>query len=240
MSRSFRGRPTPDEEPEMVEEESDQEWANRTAQRYRDAGKPNAKKTPATQGKRGVTFSAFNKYGDDEMLAVDPAQVDIGKRLVAVLIDVFAGYLLGMFVNCIPFINMYIHDQLVMVVFLIVRDSLFGGRGVGKNLMGLQVVDIKTGEACSLIQSIKRNAIIFGPYMVLYFSNLALHIFPNELVSTVVTNALQGVGAVYTLGVIPYECYRVYSRVDGLRWGDQFAGTATIPADMDFSNPLSR
>lgn len=239
MSRSFRGRPTPDEEPEMAEEESDQEWASRQAERYRSARPAQSKTGRPSDGKR-ITFSKFNKYGDDEKLAIDPTQIDIGKRLVAGLIDVFAGYLVGMFVNCIPFINMYIHDQLVMVVFLLIRDSLFNGRGVGKNLMGLQVVDIKTGEPASLIQSIKRNIVVFGPYLMLYFVNIALHLVPNDTVSSVVTSAMQGIGAIYTLGVIPYEVYRVYSRVDGLRWGDQFAGTATIPADMDFSNPMSR
>ena len=170
----------------------------------------------------------------------EPRQIDLGKRLVAGLIDVMAGYVLGLAASCIPFVNTYIHDQLALVGFLVIRDALFNGRGVGKNLMGLQVVDIKNGMPASFLQSIKRNMVVFGPYLALYLVNLLLKIVPNEMVGTVVTNVVTGLGQLYTLAVIPYEAWRVCSRADGLRWGDKVAGTRIVQADMDFSNPLSR
>jgi uncharacterized RDD family membrane protein YckC len=223
MSRSFSGPPDPEDD--------------KQAEQVSESMPPAEETAPLS---RRLNFSSINKYRDDEHLAVEPVQVGIGKRLVAGVIDVMAGYLLQLVVNCIPLINVYIHDQLPLVGFLIVRDALFNGRGVGKNLMGLQVVDIKTGQPASFLQSIKRNMVVFGPYVALYLVNLLVAIVPNEMVTSVVTNVVTGAGSVYTLAVIPYEVWRVYSRADGLRWGDQFAGTATIPADMDFSNPLSK
>jgi hypothetical protein len=154
--------------------------------------------------------------------------------------DAIYDYLKQIVENCIPYVNMVIHDFLPMVGFLMVRDALFNGRGIGKNLMGLQVVDLKTGRPASFIQSIKRNIVVFGPYMSLYVVNMLLRIMPNDMVSSVVTTVVVGAGQIYTLAVIPYEAWRVYSRSDGLRWGDQFAGTSLVLADMDFSNPLSK
>lgn len=221
MSRSFRGRLEPDDD--------------------RPAGPdPGSRPQDGAGPTRRINFSSLNKYSDDEPLAIEPVQVDLGKRFVAGLIDVVVGYVIQLVANCIPLVNVFLHDQLPLVTFLIVRDAFFNGRGVGKNLMGLQVVDIKTGRPASFLQSIKRNIVVFGPYMVLYLVNLFLRIMPNELLGNVVTNVVTGVAGIYTLAVIPYEAWRVYSRPDGLRWGDKFAGTATIPADMDFSNPLSK
>lgn len=244
MSRSFGGRPNPSEEPKPSKGGYSAGRGRPQPRNYQqdqdrsylqDEDSSNSSPAP-----RGVRFGGASKSEDDGQLAVDPVQVDIGKRLVASLIDVVTGYLMGLFVNCIPFINVYVHDQLVLVLYLIIKDALFNGRGVGKNLMGLQVVDIRTGYPASMVQSVKRNIVVFGPYLLLYASNLILKIVPNEAVNSVVTKIVIGVGTIYTLLVIPYEAYRVYSRVDGRRWGDQLAGTATIPADMDFSNPLSK
>jgi len=229
MSRSFRGRPEPGEDKQSRHVSGNTPASQEAAPQPREAAQSDE-----------TEFTSMNQSGNEENQADGTIRVDIGKRLVAGLIDVMVGYVLQLVVNCIPFVNVFIHDQLPLVGFLIVRDALFNGRGVGKNLMGLQVVDIKTGRPASFIQSIKRNIVVFGPYMALYLVNLCLKIMPNEMVSSLVSNIVYGAGAVYTVAVIPYEVWRVNSRADGLRWGDQFAGTKTVPADMDFSNPLSK
>ena len=235
MSRSFRGRPDPSEDPRQARGgrgNPQQPYQNRMPERQ-----PQMREDYSQEELSQAHLSQNQEQGD---LKAEASQVDMGKRLVAGLVDVVTGYLLGMFFNCVPFINVYVHDQLVMVLYLILKDALFNGRGVGKNLMGLQVVDIHSGQPASFLQSIKRNIVIFGPYMLLYTSNLLLKIVPNEFVNSTVTNIVIGVGTIYTLVVIPWEVYRVYTRVDGMRFGDQLAGTVTVPADMDFSNPLSK
>ncbi|MBX9686046.1 MAG: RDD family protein [Candidatus Obscuribacterales bacterium] len=238
MSRSFRGRPDPGDEPKQRGSQ-----AYRGAAAGNDAQMRRANPYDADYPARDADSELSAEAEDNDEGAArrrDPLQVDMGKRLVSGLIDVVTGYMLGLFVNCIPFVNIFVHDQLVMVIYLLLRDSLFNGRGVGKNLMGLQVIDRHTGQAASLMQSFKRNIVIFGPYMALYLCNLVLKIVPNETASSIVNTVVVGIGSIYTLIVLPLEIYRVYSRVDGLRWGDDFAGTATVAADMDFSNPLSK
>lgn len=220
MSRSFRGRPELPEDsesrqessPELAEPESDN-WDTRL---------PSARQK-SSEAQRSSAY-----------------QVDIGKRLVAALIDITAGYFLGLAINCVPFINTYFNAQVVMILYLICRDALFNGRGVGKNLMGLQVVNQATGQAASFPQSIKRNIVLYGPGLALYIFSPLLALIPIDNVREFLGNALQAVGGLYSFAVIPYEAYRVYSRADGRRWGDELAGTEIVLADMDFSNPTSR
>lgn len=184
-------------------------------------------------------LGALNKYGDSETL-VQPVRVDFGRRLVAALIDVFAAYLAGVMVSFIPFVNIFLHLQLTMVIFLVVRDYFFGGRGIGKNLMGLQVVDVMTGEPASFIQSVKRNVVIFGPTLILYLTVSITKVAPMPYVSDFVRGAIELAGTIYTAIVVPYEAYRTYARTDGLRLGDLLAGTAVVESNMDFSEPIQR
>lgn len=238
MSRSFRGRPDPQDNPEQGREGAPAPAP--APQQGRSSMRPNIRpgqsqsQTPAT---RGSKYNApAPQYDEDGQLSeeVDTTPTDSKKRLVAGLIDVVVGYILNLIVTCIPFVNMFLHDQIVMVAYLLVKDFLFGGRGVGKNLMGLQVVDARTGAPASLVQSIKRNIVIYGPYILLYTTNQIIKFIPDENLKVVIQNVVVGIGTVYTIVALPYEAYRMYTRADGLRWGDQFAGTMTVPADMDF------
>jgi uncharacterized RDD family membrane protein YckC len=45
----------------------------------------------------------------------------------------------------------------------LLRDGFFGGRSLGKKLMGLKVVNTKTGKPCSIKDSILRNITLFIP-----------------------------------------------------------------------------
>ncbi len=257
MSRSFGGRPGHEDEPEPAADSSQGRGSNPQARpnmskmrgnmpASRSGQPPQAEKNQSSRGQsesRNYQEPEAGESGGSENESA--ASTEMGKRLVAGLIDVVAGYLVGMVVNCLPFINAFIHDQLVLVAFLVVRDSLFNGRGVGKNLMGLQVIDVRTGQPASLMQSFKRNIVLFGPYFGLYIwqlsSQILLKIVPiDNNISSIVTNVVVGAGMVYTLVVLPSEVYKLYTRKDGRRWGDELAGTATVPADMDFSNPVSK
>lgn len=221
MSRSFRDRPEFPEDSESLQE----------APELRESDNWQTNNFPAEQR----TTADRN-----QQLSSSALQVDIGKRLVAALIDITVGYFLGLAINCIPFINTYFNAQVVMILYLIGRDSIFGGRGIGKNLMGLQVVDKRTGQPAGLPQSIKRNIVLYGPALLLYVLSPLLGLIPADGIREFLVNALQVVGGLYSFAVIPYEAYRVYSRADGRRWGDELAGTEIVLADMDFSNPASR
>jgi uncharacterized RDD family membrane protein YckC len=199
-------------------------------------------------------LNRMSRYTSQEE-TVKPERIEFGKRLVSLMIDVVAAYILAAALAVVPYINAYLTQPLVMTTFMLVHDFLFGGRGFGKNLMGLQVVDVRSGEPCTLMQSVKRNIVILGPLLALQIIMLGLQIFTtltssatsNPQVAGVVTwmnkfipDLVNGIGGAYVLLVLPYEIWRVYHRADGRRFGDQLAGTAVIEAPMDFSTPLPR
>ena len=189
--------------------------------------------------------SRLSRYQSDEDTKVQAVRVDFGKRLVAMIIDVAAIYLGSSVVNLIPFAGGFLTQNLVAVLLLLTRDYFFEGRGLGKNLMGLQVVDVKTGLPCSFIQAVRRNIIVLGPLLAFYLIVLVVNVIDNFLhmpsnLHEAIYQVINTIGTLYTLVVIPYEAYRVYSRADGRRFGDNFAGTAVVEAPMDFSTPVPR
>lgn len=190
-------------------------------------------------GDRGGEGSGY-RASSPEAGRIQSVRPDFGKRGVALVIDFAAIYLIGAVVALIPLINMFLPLQLTMVLLLLTRDFFFDGRGIGKNLMGLQVVDASTGEPCSLMQSFQRNIIIVAPFVVGQVFDLVLRFVPIPWVNQAVVNLIQIVGMIYCVVVIPLEAYRAYSRQDGLRIGDEIAGTAIVESAMDFSNPVRR
>ncbi|MBY0358080.1 MAG: RDD family protein [Candidatus Obscuribacterales bacterium] len=185
-------------------------------------------------------LNAYGRYSRNEKLAVTPTRIAMDKRFVALLIDVAVGWIIGLVVNFIPFVSIFIQAQTTMVFYLLIKDGLYGGRGVGKNLMGLQVVDIKTGQGANIGQSIKRNLVLFGPTLLLYFISTILKIIPNETINTLVMSTVDTIGGIYILLAIPYETYRAYSRPDGQRWGDHFAGSTIVESSTDFRQIFPR
>jgi uncharacterized RDD family membrane protein YckC len=189
--------------------------------------------------------SRLSRYSADEDTKVQAVRVDFGKRLVAMIIDLGAFYMIAQVVNVIPLVANFISSNLVLVMLLLTRDFFFQGRGLGKNLMGLQVVDVKTGLPCSMFQALQRNVVILGPLLVLFIVVTVLNVVNaffnlSGSVNSMIYQVIYSIGTIYTVVVIPYEAYRVYSRADGRRFGDTFAGTAVVEAPMDFSSPLPR
>lgn len=191
-------------------------------------------------------LQSYGRYSADEDLAVEPVRTDPGKRLVALIIDTGVGYGLGIVASFIPVLKELLGNHLVLILFLVSRDALFQGRGVGKNLMGLRVVDLKTGKGIDLVASIKRNIVVFGPTLLTTVVFSILRLLPTGLIDQYVPgissllnqsaqNAISLVATLYTVVVLPYEIYRATARDDGMRWGDQFAGTTIVESNMDFS-----
>lgn len=179
------------------------------------------------------------KYGGREPV-IQPVRVDLGKRVVALIIDFFACYLVGAAVTLIPFVNTFLQLTATMTIVFLSRDFFFEGRGLGKNLMGLQVVDVTSGRPCNLLQSVQRNIIILAPAVVVMVVDSVLRFVPVPFINDTVKQVITLIGTVYVAVVIPMEAYRVYSRADGVRFGDDIAGTALVESPMDFSKFLPR
>jgi uncharacterized RDD family membrane protein YckC len=176
--------------------------------------------------------------------AVELVKIEPSKRLVALIFDCLACYVLGLVLSIVPFLMRFLTIGTTWILLLLVKDFFFDGRGIGKNIMGLQVVDVATGKPCSLKQSVMRNIVLVAPFAVLQVVSLILdvtqHFFSVAWLSATLKDVINWVGMIYVAVVLPMECYRAYNRDDSQRIGDQLAGTAVIESSMDFSNPFSK
>jgi len=89
----------------------------------------------------------------------------VEKRIIAHIIDsVVSGLLL------LPVVYFgdqgSLHQTFILVFTVIdsagflIRDGIYNGQGLGKYFMGIKVIDEKTGENCSLLQSFERNILL--------------------------------------------------------------------------------
>jgi uncharacterized RDD family membrane protein YckC len=181
-----------------------------------------------------------------------PVRVDIKKRAVALLIDLFFCYLVALGISLVPFLNLVISLPLGMALLFLLRDFFFAGRGAGKNLMGFQVVDAQTGVPVSLLQACLRNFILIAPLVVVgavaacplasndrtSYDGIVPYV-PNSLDwSANVMQLVNIIGSIYVLIVWPMELYRALTREDSLRKGDELAGTCIVEAPSDFTRFL--
>src|ERR1700733_4234128 len=130
-----------------------------------------------------------NAYADgqeaqpgDDASAVPITRVEIGRRAVALIIDLLACYMASVGIMLIPFIGGFINITLILTLFFLVRDFFFEGRGIGKNFMGLQVVDRASGLPPTLLQSAQRNIVLIAPCLVSQVIALALRLVPIPFV----------------------------------------------------------
>ncbi|MCC7527827.1 MAG: RDD family protein [Candidatus Melainabacteria bacterium] len=206
---------------------------------------------PNQQGMQG-----HEQWQDSEGEEAPAVRIEPGKRAGALLIDFVCAYFIGVMISVpvtfIPFMNQFFDPKLIMPVIVLFKDALFNGRGFGKNLMGLQVVDARTGRPCTTAQSFKRNIILVAPYIALLLVQIILNLLQlvnlpvpwwqqaHKMVHDSITGLINIVGMIYVAVVLPMECYRAWRRPDSLRKGDEFAGTMVVDSAMDFSNPLPR
>lgn len=167
-------------------------------------------------------------------------RIEIGRRAVAFIIDFLACYFAAVTIMLIPFVSHFLDINLVLMILFLMRDFPFEGRGIGKNVMGLQVIDRSTGSAPSILQSVKRNVILIAPTLAFQMVGLILHLVPIGFLNHFIDQVVNIIGTFYYIIVLPLEGYRAYSRADGMRIGDELAGTELTESAMDFSKPLPR
>jgi uncharacterized RDD family membrane protein YckC len=173
-----------------------------------------------------------------EIRFINQARIAPGVRLVAVGIDFLVCYFAAVFTTILPYLNRLLELQTVMIILFIARDYFFGGRGFGKNLMGLQVVDASSGNAPTLFQSFMRNVILIAPLVLFQIVSTGLKFLPIGSLTETILELVKLICTVYVVVVIPIECYRAFIRPDSVRKGDEMAGTTIIEAPMEFSHLL--
>lgn len=126
----------------------------------------------------------------------------------------------------------------VTCLFMLARDFPFEGRGFGKNLLGLRTVDARTGEKPSLFQSIIRNSVLLGPFL-LYQVVLGLHKTVWAGQTTDLLILVKGICLLAGCVLLLLEGLSLH-RGRGLRIADKLAGTKVVLTDKPrFRNPVS-
>jgi uncharacterized RDD family membrane protein YckC len=91
--------------------------------------------------------------------------------------------------------------------YILISDGLFDGRSIGKKIMKLKVVSDSTGKECDFKGSMIRNAVFAG--VLLLFT-------------------IPFVGWIFAGLVIIFEFLLILGNAEGMRIGDDFAGTMVI------------
>lgn len=120
-------------------------------------------------------------------------------------------------------------QMLALFVFLF-RDSFFRGRGFGKGLLGLAVIDKTTKRPATLVQSLLRNLLFLAPYFLYQATALILTACAPSLDRNFAQNllsSLQTFGISYAILVILVESVFML-RGNGLRLADRLSGTMVV------------
>ena len=171
---------------------------------------------------------------------VEPEKIEIGTRLMAFGIDFGAAFFVSMLVMMIPFVNKVLTQNLVLLSLMCIRDYFYGGRGLGKNIMGLRVVDIFTGQTPSFRAAFTRNFFYLGPLLILEVLQFVLRLVPVPQLTFFIGQVATGLAGLYVLVILPVEGYRSVQREDSMRLGDEIAGTCIIEAESDFSQLIQK
>jgi uncharacterized RDD family membrane protein YckC len=174
------------------------------------------------------------------MAVVEPEHIEPGRRLMAIGIDFAAAFLISMVIMMIPLVNRVLDQNFVMLSIVCIRDYFYSGRGLGKNIMGLKVVDIFTGQAPGIKAVLIRNLVYLGPLIFLEALHLILKIIPIPQLTFLIGQVGNVIATVYVLVILPLECYRSYQREDSMRLGDEIAGTCILESETDFNGFLPK
>jgi uncharacterized RDD family membrane protein YckC len=163
---------------------------------------------------------------------------------MALLIDLIACYIAAIMIstlislipilNRVLFLNQLFSQKLCLILLFMSRDYFFAGHGIGKNLMGLQVVGIDNRLPISLWQSCIRNLPLVAPVMI----SEVISFLPIAWITNIVSDICNILEAIYVIIVFPLESYRAYNRQDSRRLGDMLAHTCLIEAPTNFDNFL--
>ena len=93
------------------------------------------------------------------------------------------------------------------LAYLLLGDGLFDGRSIGKKLIRLRVVSRATGGSCTFKNSILRNSTFASGYILL---------------------AVPWIGWIFFFTISLLEFILVLGSKDGMRLGDEIAGTVVI------------
>jgi hypothetical protein len=173
-----------------------------------------------------------SRLQQDRLIA---AAIDIGIGLGLVVVLLIAGGIIGMLVRLAiggHGVGSYIGrvvvfgTTLLILVYILGRDTFAGGRSFGKKLRDIRVV---TGSgAISLNESVKRNAIFAaGPAVILVTAMIHLVPFLSGLLACIYI-PLNMLGVIIGVATVIVEVIKIMQDPFGIRFGDQIANTRVV------------
>ncbi len=147
------------------------------------------------------------QVSEDKNEPAEYIKTDILSRVSARTIDLI---IVAAFLELVPRAGFF-----AGIAYLLIADGLFGGRSIGKKLIGIKVVLIESGKACGYKESIFRN-----------------FIFAIGLLLCGILNDVPLLGGVFII-IVPvlillFEGLILLGSENGMRVGDEFAKTRVI------------
>ena len=116
---------------------------------------------------------------------------------------------------------------LVSLGYILGRDLVAGDRSLGKKIQNLRVVTL-AGAPIGFVESAKRNAIFaIGSGLSVVSATLQLIPCLGDAVSCLLL-PVWILGVLVSLGAAIYEMVQITQKPDGVRYGDQLAGTRVV------------
>jgi uncharacterized RDD family membrane protein YckC len=117
--------------------------------------------------------------------------------------------------------------SLISFGYVVGRDVLGGGRSLGKKFQNIRVVTV-TGAPIGFMESARRNAIFaIGSALGLLSATLQLLPCLGDAVACMLL-PLTVVGGLFSLGAAIFEIIKITQHPEGIRMGDQMAGTRVV------------
>ena len=117
--------------------------------------------------------------------------------------------------------------SLIALAFILGRDLLAGDRSIGKKVQNIRVVTV-TGAPIGPLESAKRNGIFaIGAACGVISATLGLVPCLGDAVRCLLL-PVWILGLLIGLGAAIYELIQITQRADGVRYGDQIAGTRVV------------
>lgn len=111
--------------------------------------------------------------------------------------------------------------------YVLGRDMLAGGRSIGKQVQGLRLVTT-SGMPITFMDSARRNALFaIGSALGLVAATLQLIPCLGDAVACLLS-PLIFLGGLVSLGIAIFEMVKITQDPEGIRMGDQMAGTRVI------------
>jgi uncharacterized RDD family membrane protein YckC len=159
------------------------------------------------------------------------------KRLIAAAIDAGIAMALIVVVSVVAGLAAFVAEWLsgllfvlgyiVVLGYVLVRDTLAGGRSFGKKIQEIKVVNTY-GAPITLIDSVKRNAIFGVGLLALILWSFFQMLPVIGCIASCVGWPLVMLASLGTLAGVVVEILKVIQDPQGVRFGDQLAKTRVV------------